>query len=229
MKALRTSLLVLILFSLTTIAVRYGQTSSFFQGIDYAAAGKFEEAHREFTKSLELDPGFVDAKRCWEICEDVLKERIKADTANHLFSGITYKLAAKHHMAIPEFKKALEIDPNYARTHFHLGLAYSRKGEYGQAIAAHRKAVEIDPDYAEAHIALGLAYWRSGMLDEAISTYEKVLELDPNLNFMHYFLAALYYRKGEYSRAIEHYDRATELEVYDVLGLGEELEPYRQK
>ena len=59
--------------------------------------------------------------------------------------------------AIAHYRKALEINPDYAEAHNNLGLALADRGPTDEAIAHYRKALEIKPDYAEAHNNLGLA------------------------------------------------------------------------
>ena len=62
--------------------------------------------------------------------------------------------------AIAEFRKAIELDPNYALAHYRLGAALATKGLLDEAIAEFRKAIELDPNNAMAKVnlekALGL-------------------------------------------------------------------------
>jgi protein O-GlcNAc transferase len=59
--------------------------------------------------------------------------------------------------AMANFRKALEIKPNYAEAHYHMGLALADKGRLADAIASYRKALTIKPDYAEARKHLNQA------------------------------------------------------------------------
>lgn len=47
--------------------------------------------------------------------------------------GIFYKKLGRHEEAISQHKKALAIDPDYARAHYNLGLVYGGKGFFSLA------------------------------------------------------------------------------------------------
>ena len=48
--------------------------------------------------------------------------------------------------AIAQYRKALEIKPDYAEAHSNLGFALAGRGQFEAAIAHYRKALEIKPD-----------------------------------------------------------------------------------
>jgi TolB-like protein/Flp pilus assembly protein TadD/predicted Ser/Thr protein kinase len=90
--------------------------------------------------------------------------------------------------AIELFKKALELDPNYALAYAGLGDAYAqRASRFGfprawgdSAIAVSSKAVSKDPDLAEGYKALGLAYSTKGWNRRCLEAYQKAVEINPN-------------------------------------------------
>jgi TolB-like protein/Flp pilus assembly protein TadD len=88
--------------------------------------------------------------------------------------------------AIGFFKKAIELDSNYALAYAGLGDAYAQRWEFGDgrsidsSIAVCQRSIALDPNNAEAYKALGLAYEVSGRLQEALTTNMKAVELNPN-------------------------------------------------
>ena len=53
--------------------------------------------------------------------------------------------------AIADYRKALELKPDFAEAHFNLGLALAGRGEVDSAIAHYQKALEIKPAFVEMH------------------------------------------------------------------------------
>jgi tetratricopeptide (TPR) repeat protein len=49
--------------------------------------------------------------------------------------------------AIQNFKKAIEINPNYDKAYNNLALALRQQGKLEEAIQNFRKAIEINPNY----------------------------------------------------------------------------------
>jgi len=228
MKVLRTGILALaVLFLMIGICYAQSAEECYNKGIEYGVAGKFEKAQQEFKKALEVDPFYGKAKVCLELVEDALEQRIKPETALHTFKGADYGLKGMYDEAIAEFKRAIEINPNYALAHSNLGNAYDEKGMYDVAIAEYKIAIEINPNYALAHNNLGGVYGKKGMYDEAIAELKRAIEINPNFAEAHSNLAVAYYYKEEYSLAIEHCDITIELGLRPHPGFLEALKPYR--
>ncbi len=86
------------------------------------------------------------------------------------------------------FKKAIELDPNYAQAYVGLTLAYNRLRAHGvdrgsswrDAITAGEKAIALDPDLAEAYLALWSAYWPKRWLRKLREGASRRVELNPN-------------------------------------------------
>ena len=73
------------------------------------------------------------------------------------------------------FRKATELNPNYADGFNNLGIALQNQGKFDEAIASYNKALSIKPDYVQAYYNMAIALKDQGKLDEAIKTYNKIL------------------------------------------------------
>ncbi|NIM15537.1 MAG: protein kinase [Candidatus Aminicenantes bacterium] len=90
--------------------------------------------------------------------------------------------------AIELYKKALELDPGYARAYAGLGEVYAQRVlRYGfppkwleKAVELSKKAISINPDCAEAYKSLGLVYIVKGWLKKAIKATRKSFKLNPD-------------------------------------------------
>ncbi|NQS89044.1 tetratricopeptide repeat protein, partial [Patescibacteria group bacterium] len=78
---------------------------------------------------------------------------------------------------IAEYKKAIEINPEYSKAHNNLGLAYYYKKMLDEAIAEYKKAIEIDPEYSKAHYNLAMAYYEKKEYSLAIKYCDRATEL----------------------------------------------------
>jgi tetratricopeptide (TPR) repeat protein len=72
--------------------------------------------------------------------------------------------------AIAEYRKAIELDPRLAVTHYNLGLALRDQHKTDEAIAAYRKAIELDPRLALLHSNLGSELKWSAAITNPVST-----------------------------------------------------------
>src|ERR1700747_1798600 len=67
--------------------------------------------------------------------------------------------------AIANYRKALELEPNNALTHYNLALALKYKGDARQAVDEFQAALRLKSKWADAHYGLGAAHY--DLQDEA--------------------------------------------------------------
>ena len=60
-------------------------------------------------------------------------------------------------VAIACWRKAIALDPKYAKAHHSLGVALQGKGQLDEAIACFKKAIALDPKHAAARTGLARA------------------------------------------------------------------------
>src|ERR1700757_3476028 len=61
--------------------------------------------------------------------------------------------------AIANYRKALELEPKDALTHYNLALALKYKGEPRQAVDEFEAALRLKPKSAEVHYGLGATWY----------------------------------------------------------------------
>ncbi|MBI2504807.1 MAG: tetratricopeptide repeat protein [Candidatus Latescibacteria bacterium] len=69
--------------------------------------------------------------------------------------------------AIEEFKKAVELDPQYGDVHQSMAHAYEKLGDLDAALAAAQQAAQCSPDDFLVHTSLSILYQRKGMIPQA--------------------------------------------------------------
>ena len=110
-----------------------------------------------------------------------------------------------------EFKRALELSPNYPTGHMTYSWYLMPLGRFEEAIAESKRAQELDPLSLVINNVAGFSYELAGQPDQAIEQYRKELEMDPNFIGPHRRLGWIYLRRGEFSEALKEYQKACEL------------------
>ena len=111
----------------------------------------------------------------------------------------------KHPEAESEFKRAIELDPNYPSAHQWYGNFLLNMGRFQEAIAELERAIELDPLSPVMIANLGRAYRASHRYDDAIAQYKKTLEIAPNFHLAQNNLIRTYLLKGMYEEVFEQY------------------------
>ncbi|MCB2115749.1 MAG: sulfotransferase [Rhodobacteraceae bacterium] len=83
--------------------------------------------------------------------------------------------------AIANYRKAIQIDPDYAEAHDKLGRVYMDQNRIEDAIASFRKAVVTAPYMVSALVNLGICYARTLQSSLSIPLLERAGSVDPNL------------------------------------------------
>jgi TolB-like protein/DNA-binding winged helix-turn-helix (wHTH) protein/Tfp pilus assembly protein PilF len=102
-----------------------------------------------------------------------------------------------------EFKRAIELNPNYATAHQWYGLYLASFGRFSEAEAEVRRAKNLDPLSPIVNMALPEVYTWEHRDDEAIAEYKKIIALDPAFAGAYGNLSFLYERKQMYAQALE--------------------------
>jgi len=110
-----------------------------------------------------------------------------------------------------EFRKGLQLDPNYSTGHQWYSIYLSVTGRADEAIAEMERARELDPFSIIINTELGCPYLYSKRYARAIEYFRKAVEMDPNFPFAHFALAEAYDRVGRYREAWDEHEKALEL------------------
>ena len=117
--------------------------------------------------------------------------------------------------AIPFFRRALELDPNFAVAHARLGTVYSNLGETKPAIEHRTRAYELRDRVSERERFYILGHYYSGVtheIDKALETYDLWKQTYPRDPVPHINSGTLYSQRGESERAVEAYSKAIEID-----------------
>ena len=113
-----------------------------------------------------------------------------------------------------EYKRSLELNPNYATTHQWYGMYLAAIGRLDDSIAELRRAQELDPLSPIISSTLGWFLSFAGQFDEAIDQLQKTIDMEPNFAHAHAYLGHIYNIKGMDREALDEYLSAVRLNGY---------------
>ena len=139
-------------------------------------------------------------------------------------AGIAAYYLKKVEKAEQHYKKAIEVDPNYAAVHSNYANLLSEQKKNDEAEQYYKQAIEVDPNYAAAHSNYALLLSEQKRNDEAEQHYKQAIEVDPKLAAAHSNYALLLSEQKRNDEAEKHYKQAIEadpnlIEAHGAYGL----------
>jgi len=183
-----------------------------------------ENSVRYFERAIDLDPGYAPAYA--GLADSYLtlhddghlpprKALGSAKRAAAKGLGIDETLAEAHtslahaHLhefnwprAEAEFKRAIELNPNYPAAHFYYANYLVARERFDEAIAEAQRAQALDPVSLPAGSNTASVLYHARLYDLAIEQSLKVLDMDRNFARAHEDLGRAYEQKGKYEQAI---------------------------
>lgn len=160
-----------------------------------AIQGNLDGALVEFTKVVQLRPGFAEG---------------------HYSLGKALALQGRLDEAFDQFQRAVEIDPSNVVALNNAGNILLQRGRFAGSIGYFRRVLELQADNAPAHGNLGYALVQTGRLDEAITHLQQAVELQPQNSSAHNNLGSVYLRRGDFAQATVQFQIVLQLEPTSV-------------
>lgn len=151
----------------------------------------FPHAKAAVTKALKLDPGLAEAHTTLAFL--------------NLYYDWDWPAADR------EFRRAIELNPNYANAHHWYAEYLSLIGQHETAIREAERARELDPVSSIINTWVGSRYFFARQYDSAIQQYRNVVELDPDFVPAHLALGQAYEQKKLFREAISELEGAVRL------------------
>jgi len=179
------------------------------------AAAHWEQARFYFRRAIELEPGRGD---------------LALRALNNL--GAVSFVLRDIDAAEKAYRRAVDINPDYADALVNLGTIYHERGRVQQdpalsqallkeAVEFYRRALRLLPNHADAWANMGLAHFDLSDFERAVQSYDKAYFLNPNnprlLNNYGNYHATLAQRtrgeaqRGHLGKARQYYQRALRL------------------
>jgi len=200
-------------------------------------------AEDEFKRAIALNPSYsmvhrlyasiLGATRRHHEAWEQINEAMRLDPLslpNNAEVVRTLYYSRDYDRAIEQGQKALQLDPNYARTQFWLGRVYSQKQMHSEAIAASRKILEAMPDGNLALTEMAYSLAAGGRQTEARKILRRLEERSERSFVPNYNLAVIHIALNEEDIAMRYMQQAYENRDWALLVLAVEprLDPLRR-
>ena len=100
-----------------------------------------------------------------------------------------------------EFRRAIELDPNYATAHHWYAECLSFQGRFDEAFAESNRARQLDPLSLIIAVDDGAILYFSRQYDRAIERFRAALDMEPGFGRAHIVIGA-YVQKGQFKDAL---------------------------
>ena len=195
----------------------------------------FDKSREYYEKALQLDPtyalayagladyygfafgfGLLPPEEKWaKAQEDNAKKALELDpTLGEAYNPLAADRLYVHRDwpgAERDFRRGLELSPNFAEMHAHYGMCLVFFGRNDEALSEVQRALALDPLSPRFGFTSGRLRFFTRQYDAAIEQYRKTLELDPNFPPVHEGLGDAYEKKGMQKEAIAEWANALSL------------------
>ena len=154
-----------------------------------------------------------DYVRAIKIYTKVL-ERDSENQDAYFQRGLTYLDTEKYFLALKDYNKLLELNPDYDKeAYFNRAQAHRNANHYKEAIADYTKYLELAPNENDALFCRGMCYIAVKQYEKGIADYDKLIALNPNYHSHAYNNRGVAYENlGDLNKALADFDKALELD-----------------
>ena len=163
------------------------------EAMELRKQGKLEESKNKLFEALKIYPRLLRALN-WlaamytqggnpGVSVGILKLATRLypeDSDAHFNLALAYG-AMGNAEEIPEYRRALEIDPDLVVNYINWGATLYEKGQYQDAIKVYREGINVNPLIASLHYSLGLALEQEKKSAEAEAEMALARKIDPNV------------------------------------------------
>jgi len=110
-----------------------------------------------------------------------------------------------------EYRRSIELNPNYTTAHHNLGVMLCRIGRPGEGMAELNHALELEPFSIVVNRLYGEVLVCTRRYDEGLAQLKKTAEMDPAFPTTYFALANVYRLLGKYGESVEAFAKFNEL------------------
>jgi Flp pilus assembly protein TadD len=116
--------------------------------------------------------------------------------------GLRHYFARRYDVALEEYRKALELNPDFAPLQWHMGWALEQTGRYEEALQAARNAIELSADNPLYVASLGHTYAVAGERARSREVLERLVGEAGRRHVSAYHVAVIHGALGDTDQAM---------------------------
>ena len=195
----------------------------FFKGRVYSELGRFKEAEQAYLKAIEATPGY---RGVWNnLGNNAYRQQNFSQAIDYYTHEVAQNKApiplravgrafvelGKTDSARIFFKKAIDLNINYAAAYFNLAQLEEDEGNFKQAIQYAGRAYGIEPDNLEYRYLYSTLLVQMDKGSEAILNLRKIVEKWPWHHGAHYNLGRALIRAGQKTEGENYLEQAEQV------------------
>ncbi len=167
-------------------------------------------ARKDYLKAVELNPGYAmtDLKTLLGMAS---LQGAKLTYEQCFSMGQNFENQGKLTDALSQYRKAVELKPDYAEGWHSLGTVYGKTGRFGEAINCFNNSMRYKPNYVEAMSDRGIAKAGMGHTDEALKDLAAAIRMNPEFAMAYFNRALVYLNTGKKELACIDLQKAAKL------------------
>ena len=192
-----------------------------------------EKGFKYFEEAIQKDPDYALAytgmakgydylalvtmppKEAWPKVDSLARRALSLDKtladAYALMAEVKFCYEWDWKGAEENYKRAIELNPNYATAYAWYAYYLSAMKRFDEAIREAKKARELDPLSFDISMSMVYVFLYSGQCDSAITLANEILKIDSTLAFGYDMLGNCYLCKKMYNEAINQYQKSIAL------------------
>jgi serine/threonine protein kinase/tetratricopeptide (TPR) repeat protein len=153
-------------------------------------------------------PTLLKAKEAAAKALELDDTRAEAHTS---MAFVKHKLERDWAGAEREFRRAIELDPEYIWARHWYAYFLAAMGRHQESFVEIKRALDVDPTSTQLNMAHGMLFYLARFYDRAVEELGKTLELEPR-NFMAtFYLGLAHLESGRYEEALALVERSAEM------------------
>ncbi|MCI0416028.1 protein kinase [bacterium] len=162
----------------------------------------------ELLKGQTLREQLVHSSLAWKKSLEISKQIAEGLSAAHA-RGIIHRDLKPENIFLTAaergFKRAIELNPNYAYAHQCYAELLYNTGRFEEALAQARIALELDPLSRIVNSVVVRVLYYARRYDDAIAQFKRNIDFEPNWPQNHRYLYEAFVAKGLYVEAVEEF------------------------